>query len=89
MHVNGSDVLFCDVSGYPQPSVTWMECRGHTDRSVDLVFLLRVSLSLGCVPMTWKGILIRETLKPESKSVVPGVMKPRLCRFGMTPTLKS
>jgi serine/threonine protein kinase len=32
MPVNGSDVLFCDVSGYPQPSVTWMECRGHTDR---------------------------------------------------------
>lgn len=32
MPVNGSDVLLCDVSGYPQPSVTWMECRGHTDR---------------------------------------------------------
>lgn len=30
--VNGSDVLLCDVSGYPQPNVTWMECRGHTDR---------------------------------------------------------
>lgn len=30
--VNGSDVLLCDISGYPQPNVTWMECRGHTDR---------------------------------------------------------
>lgn len=45
--VNGSDVLLCDVSGYPQPNVTWMECRGHTDRSVGLIFLLRLSLWVG------------------------------------------
>ncbi|XP_059102196.1 macrophage colony-stimulating factor 1 receptor [Peromyscus eremicus] len=32
MPVNGSDVLFCSVSGYPQPNVTWMQCRGHTNR---------------------------------------------------------
>ncbi|ERE85220.1 macrophage colony-stimulating factor 1 receptor [Cricetulus griseus] len=32
MSVNGSDALFCYVSGYPQPNVTWMQCRGHTDR---------------------------------------------------------
>ncbi|CAO2594215.1 Macrophage colony-stimulating factor 1 receptor [Lemmus lemmus] len=30
--VNGSNVLLCDVSGYPQPNVTWVQCRGHTDR---------------------------------------------------------
>ncbi|MBZ3882800.1 Macrophage colony-stimulating factor 1 receptor [Sciurus carolinensis] len=30
--INGSDTLFCDVSGYPQPNVTWLQCRGHTDR---------------------------------------------------------
>ncbi|XP_057644285.1 macrophage colony-stimulating factor 1 receptor isoform X1 [Chionomys nivalis] len=30
--VNGSNVLLCDVSGYPQPNVTWIQCRGHTDR---------------------------------------------------------
>ncbi|XP_069932407.1 macrophage colony-stimulating factor 1 receptor [Oryctolagus cuniculus] len=30
--VNGSDALFCDVSGYPQPNVTWLQCRGHADR---------------------------------------------------------
>lgn len=64
MPVNGSDVLFCDVSGYPQPNVTWMECRGHVDRSVGLLFLLRVSLSLGGAPMTGKGMLMRDTLKP-------------------------
>ncbi|XP_006985201.2 macrophage colony-stimulating factor 1 receptor isoform X2 [Peromyscus maniculatus bairdii] len=32
MPVNGSDVLFCYASGYPQPNVTWMQCRGHTNR---------------------------------------------------------
>lgn len=32
MPVNGSDVLLCDVTGYPQPNVTWLECTGHTDR---------------------------------------------------------
>ncbi|KAI5259610.1 macrophage colony-stimulating factor 1 receptor [Manis pentadactyla] len=30
--INGSDALLCDASGYPQPSVTWLQCRGHTDR---------------------------------------------------------
>ncbi|XP_037657755.1 macrophage colony-stimulating factor 1 receptor [Choloepus didactylus] len=30
--INGSDALLCDVSGYPQPNVTWLQCRGHTDR---------------------------------------------------------
>uniref|UniRef100_A0A8C6QJC9 Macrophage colony-stimulating factor 1 receptor n=1 Tax=Nannospalax galili TaxID=1026970 RepID=A0A8C6QJC9_NANGA len=30
--INGSDVLLCDASGYPQPNVMWMQCRGHTDR---------------------------------------------------------
>ncbi|KAL1773521.1 macrophage colony-stimulating factor 1 receptor [Sigmodon hispidus] len=32
MPVNGSDALFCYVSGYPQPNVTWIQCRGHSDR---------------------------------------------------------
>ncbi|KAF7473499.1 macrophage colony-stimulating factor 1 receptor [Marmota monax] len=30
--INGSDTLFCDISGYPQPNVTWLQCRGHTDK---------------------------------------------------------
>ncbi|XP_059273127.1 macrophage colony-stimulating factor 1 receptor [Mustela nigripes] len=30
--VNGSDALLCDASGYPQPNVTWLECRSHMDR---------------------------------------------------------
>ncbi|XP_012881009.1 PREDICTED: macrophage colony-stimulating factor 1 receptor [Dipodomys ordii] len=30
--INGSNILFCNVSGYPQPNVTWLMCRGHTDR---------------------------------------------------------
>ncbi|XP_040828591.1 macrophage colony-stimulating factor 1 receptor isoform X2 [Ochotona curzoniae] len=31
-NVNGSETLFCEASGYPQPNVTWLQCRGHTDR---------------------------------------------------------
>lgn len=30
--INGSDALLCDASGYPQPRVTWLQCKGHTDR---------------------------------------------------------
>ncbi|XP_008059241.1 macrophage colony-stimulating factor 1 receptor [Carlito syrichta] len=30
--VNGSNTLRCDVSGYPPPNVTWLQCGGHTDR---------------------------------------------------------
>ncbi|KAM5300600.1 macrophage colony-stimulating factor 1 receptor [Ctenodactylus gundi] len=30
--INGSNTLFCQVSGYPQPNVTWVRCKGHTDR---------------------------------------------------------
>ncbi|XP_058399927.1 macrophage colony-stimulating factor 1 receptor [Diceros bicornis minor] len=30
--INGSEALFCVASGYPQPSVTWLQCRGHTER---------------------------------------------------------
>ncbi|XP_042637281.1 macrophage colony-stimulating factor 1 receptor [Orycteropus afer afer] len=30
--INGSDALLCDVTGYPQPNVTWLQCQGHTDR---------------------------------------------------------
>uniref|UniRef100_A0A8C9KDH1 Macrophage colony-stimulating factor 1 receptor n=1 Tax=Panthera tigris altaica TaxID=74533 RepID=A0A8C9KDH1_PANTA len=30
--INGSDTLLCEASGYPQPSVTWLQCRSHTDR---------------------------------------------------------
>lgn len=30
--VNGSGAVICDASGYPQPNVTWLLCRGHTDR---------------------------------------------------------
>lgn len=30
--VNGSGAIICDASGYPQPNVTWLLCRGHTDR---------------------------------------------------------
>lgn len=29
---NGSYSLFCEASGYPQPNVTWLQCRGHVDR---------------------------------------------------------
>lgn len=39
--INGSDALLCDVSGYPQPNVTWVQCRGRTDRcdeAQELVF---------------------------------------------------
>uniref|UniRef100_A0A8C0ZWV2 receptor protein-tyrosine kinase n=1 Tax=Castor canadensis TaxID=51338 RepID=A0A8C0ZWV2_CASCN len=32
MHINDSNILLCEVSGYPQPNVTWLQCRGHTDR---------------------------------------------------------
>lgn len=38
---NGSDALLCEVSGYPQPNVTWVQCGGHTDRcdeTPELVF---------------------------------------------------
>lgn len=31
-HINGSTALICDVSGYPQPNVTWLQCWGQTDR---------------------------------------------------------
>jgi len=30
--INGSDALLCEASGYPQPNVTWLECRSHIDR---------------------------------------------------------
>ncbi|XP_008564126.1 PREDICTED: macrophage colony-stimulating factor 1 receptor [Galeopterus variegatus] len=30
--INGSVALLCDATGYPQPNVTWLQCRGHTDR---------------------------------------------------------
>ncbi|XP_057587157.1 macrophage colony-stimulating factor 1 receptor [Hippopotamus amphibius kiboko] len=30
--INGSKTLLCEASGYPQPSVTWVQCRGHTNR---------------------------------------------------------
>ncbi|XP_012513771.1 PREDICTED: macrophage colony-stimulating factor 1 receptor [Propithecus coquereli] len=30
--VNGSRALLCEASGYPQPNVTWLQCRSHTDR---------------------------------------------------------
>ncbi|XP_004453792.2 macrophage colony-stimulating factor 1 receptor [Dasypus novemcinctus] len=30
--INGSRALLCDASGYPPPNVTWLQCRGHTDR---------------------------------------------------------
>lgn len=39
--INGSDALLCEVSGYPQPNVTWVQCGGHTDRcdeTSELVF---------------------------------------------------
>ncbi|XP_003782093.1 macrophage colony-stimulating factor 1 receptor [Otolemur garnettii] len=29
---NGSRALLCEASGYPQPNVTWLQCRSHTDR---------------------------------------------------------
>ncbi|XP_053421951.1 macrophage colony-stimulating factor 1 receptor [Nycticebus coucang] len=29
---NGSRALLCEASGYPQPNVTWLQCRTHTDR---------------------------------------------------------
>lgn len=39
--INGSDALLCEVSGYPQPNVTWVQCGGYTDRcdeTPELVF---------------------------------------------------
>lgn len=39
--INGSDALLCEVSGYPQPNVTWVQCGGRTDRcdeTLELVF---------------------------------------------------
>uniref|UniRef100_A0A8C9ASC5 Macrophage colony-stimulating factor 1 receptor n=1 Tax=Prolemur simus TaxID=1328070 RepID=A0A8C9ASC5_PROSS len=30
--INGSRALLCEASGYPQPNVTWLQCRSHTDR---------------------------------------------------------
>uniref|UniRef100_A0A8C0HTN0 Macrophage colony-stimulating factor 1 receptor n=1 Tax=Balaenoptera musculus TaxID=9771 RepID=A0A8C0HTN0_BALMU len=30
--INGSKTLLCEASGYPQPNVTWVQCRGHTNR---------------------------------------------------------
>ncbi|XP_004686622.1 PREDICTED: macrophage colony-stimulating factor 1 receptor [Condylura cristata] len=30
--INGSEALLCDVSGYPPPNVTWLQCQGHTER---------------------------------------------------------
>ncbi|KAM5169410.1 macrophage colony-stimulating factor 1 receptor [Callospermophilus lateralis] len=40
--INGSVTLFCDVSGYPQPNVTWLQCRGHTDNKCDEAQVLKV-----------------------------------------------
>ncbi|XP_004384956.1 macrophage colony-stimulating factor 1 receptor [Trichechus manatus latirostris] len=31
-HINGSDALVCEATGYPRPNVTWLQCWGHTDR---------------------------------------------------------
>ncbi|KAM4875401.1 macrophage colony-stimulating factor 1 receptor [Thomomys bottae] len=44
-HINGSNVLFCNVSGYPQPNVTWLMCWGHTDRCEQAQML-----------RTWEGL---------------------------------
>nr|KAF6346353.1 colony stimulating factor 1 receptor [Pipistrellus kuhlii] len=38
--VNGSGAILCDASGYPQPNVTWLLCRGHTDRCDEAQALL-------------------------------------------------
>lgn len=38
--VNGSGALLCDASGYPQPNVTWLLCRGHIDRCDEAQALL-------------------------------------------------
>ncbi|KAM5302216.1 macrophage colony-stimulating factor 1 receptor isoform 2-T2 [Glossophaga mutica] len=38
--INGSGAMLCDASGYPQPNVTWVECRGHTDRCDEAQVLL-------------------------------------------------
>ncbi|XP_048187423.1 macrophage colony-stimulating factor 1 receptor [Perognathus longimembris pacificus] len=39
--VNGSDVLFCNASGYPPPNVTWLVCAGHEDSCERAQTLLR------------------------------------------------
>lgn len=86
--MNGSDVLLCDVSGYPQPNVTWILCRGHTDRSVGLTPLPKLSIQE--VPMSGKGMLMWETPKALSQNLFfPGVMRPRPCKFGAMSPLKS
>ncbi|XP_054424162.1 macrophage colony-stimulating factor 1 receptor [Pteronotus mesoamericanus] len=38
--VNGSGAMICDASGYPQPNVTWVQCRGHTNRCEESQVLL-------------------------------------------------
>ncbi|XP_036097989.1 macrophage colony-stimulating factor 1 receptor [Molossus molossus] len=38
--VNGSGAMLCDASGYPPPNVTWVLCRGHTDRCDETQALL-------------------------------------------------
>ncbi|XP_008150427.2 macrophage colony-stimulating factor 1 receptor [Eptesicus fuscus] len=38
--VNGSGAILCDASGYPQPNVTWLLCRGHIDRCDEAQALL-------------------------------------------------
>lgn len=39
--MNGSYTLLCVASGYPQPNVSWLKCRGHTDKC-DKAQVLRV-----------------------------------------------
>lgn len=78
--INGSKTLLCEASGYPQPNVTWVQCRGHTNRYV----------GSGCLPHLGAGAGAGAG-HPETLSYIlffPDVVRPK-CWSWTTQTLKS